>query len=135
MPNISLGKMLLMVILGNDFIDLSNIVGAGGNMTVMQIGDISTLKGDPLFMQNMNTAWHKAAQRTRDSLKSCVHLNAHGDVERIDAIKDNAGLEALVRTFANGKTYIGVGAWGGSVGNSADNAQSSAAHGMSIFPW
>lgn len=36
---------------GNDFIDLSNIVGAGGNMTVGQVGDPSTLKGDPTFMQ------------------------------------------------------------------------------------
>lgn len=80
-------------------------------------------------MQNMNTAWHKASQATRDSLKSCVHLNAQGNVERIDAIKDYPGLETLVRTFANGKTYIGVGAWGGSVGNASDNAQSSAAHG------
>ena len=114
---------------GNDFIDISNIVGAGGNMTIMQVGNIHTLKGDPTFMQDMNTAWHKASQQTRNNLKSCVHLNAQGNVARIDAIKDHPELETLVRTFANGKTYIGVGAWGGSPGNAADNEQSSAATG------
>ncbi|KAF4632194.1 hypothetical protein G7Y89_g5933 [Cudoniella acicularis] len=114
---------------GNDFIDLSNIVGAGGNLTIMQVGNISTLKGDPEFMQHMNTAWHKASQDLRNRLSGCVHLNAAGNVIRIDAIKDHPELETLVRTFADGKTYIGVGAWGGSIGNANDNAQSSAAQG------
>ncbi len=114
---------------GNDFIDISNIVGAGGNLTICQVGDVSTLKGDPLFMQDMNTAWHKASQATRNKLKDCVHLNAQGNVVRIDSIKDHPDLETLVRTFADGKTYVGVGAWGGSVGHPGDNAQSSAAHG------
>lgn len=117
------------VSIGNDFIDISNIVGSGGNMTVMQVGDISTLKGDSLFMQDMNKAWHKASQQTRDKLKDLVHLNGQGHVVRIDAIKGHPDLEALVRTFADGKTYVGVGAWGGSLGHPGDNAQSSAAHG------
>ena len=98
-------------------------------MTVMQVGDISTLKGDSLFMQDMNTAWHKASQQTRDKLKDCVHLDKEGNVVRIDAIKDHPDLEVLVRSFADGKTYVGVGAWGGSLGHPGDNAQSSAAHG------
>lgn len=39
---------------GNDFVDLSNIVGAGGNMTVAQADDLATAKGDPNFMQDLN---------------------------------------------------------------------------------
>ncbi|KAJ6477198.1 hypothetical protein C8R47DRAFT_1198902, partial [Mycena vitilis] len=31
---------------GNDTIDISVIVGAGGNMTIQQVGDPSTRKGD-----------------------------------------------------------------------------------------
>ena len=108
---------------GNDFIDLSNIVGAGGNMTVQQVGDPSTRKGDPLFMQQLNEAWHKASAEKKDSLKSCVHTNAKGDVVRIDPIKDHPELEKFVRSFADGKTYIGVGAWGGSPGVGSDNHQ------------
>ena len=80
-------------------------------------------------MQDMNTAWHKASQSTKDKLQSCVHLDKSGKVIRIDAIKDHPDLETLVRTFADGKTYVGVGAWGGSLGHPGDNAQSSAAHG------
>lgn len=45
---------------GNDFFDLSNIVGAGGNMTVQQVDKPATRKGDPRFMQNLNDAWHRA---------------------------------------------------------------------------
>ncbi|MCJ1397815.1 hypothetical protein MMC11_001011 [Xylographa trunciseda] len=115
--------------MGNDFIDLSNIVGAGGNMTVQQVGEPSTRKGDPLFMQHLNETWHKADVKEKEGLKSCVHLDKHGDVARIDAIKGNPELEKFVRKFADGKTYIGVGAWGGSPGNKSDNNQSSAAHG------
>ena len=48
---------------------------------------------------------------------------------RIGPIKDFPNLETFVRSFADGMTYIGVGAWGGSPGNGSDNAQSSAAHG------
>ncbi|OCL06265.1 hypothetical protein AOQ84DRAFT_223998 [Glonium stellatum] len=114
---------------GNDFIDLSNIVGAGGNMTVQQVGEPSTRKGDPEFMQHLNVAWKKASAQTKTSLKNCVHINGTGTVVRIDAIKDHPELEKFVRTFADGKTYIGVGAWGGSPGTGSDNAQSSAAHG------
>ena len=114
---------ILRYALGNDFFDLSNIVGAGGNMTVQQVGDNSTRKGDPLFMQHLNEAWHKADAGLKNSLKSCVHLDNAGNVHRIDAIKDHPELEKLVRTFADGKTYIGIGAWGGSPGNANDNAQ------------
>ena len=115
--------LILTYFLGNDFFDLSNIVGAGGNMTVQQVGDNSTRKGDPLFMQHLNEAWHKADAKTKDSLKSCVHLDNAGNVHRIDAIKSYPELEKFVRSFADGKTYIGVGAWGGSPGNASDNAQ------------
>ncbi|KAL9134828.1 MAG: hypothetical protein Q9175_003992 [Cornicularia normoerica] len=115
--------------MGNDFIDVSNIVGAGGNITVQQVGEPATRKGDPLFMQQFNTSWHRASASTKASLKDCVHLNGKGDVARIGAIKDYPQLETFVRSFADGKTYIGVGAWGGSPGVGSDNAQSSAAQG------
>jgi hypothetical protein len=114
---------------GNDFFDVSNIVGAGGNITAMQVGDQSTLKGDPHFMQDMNAAWHKASQDTRNKLKGFVFTNGQGKVTRIGPIKDSPELEKLVRTFANGKAYVGVGAWNGNPGNPDDNAQSSAGHG------
>ena len=52
---------------GNDFIDLSNIVGAGGNLTIQQEGDPSTRKGDPLFMQHLRAAWSKAPQHEKPS--------------------------------------------------------------------
>lgn len=74
---------------GNDFIDLSNIVGAGGNLTVQQVGKPATRKGDPLFMQHLNNAWHKADNNTKKSLNQCAHLNGSGNVARIDAIKDH----------------------------------------------
>ena len=109
--------------MGNDFIDVSNIVGAGGNITVQQVGDDSTRKGDPLFMQDLNTAWHRASAATKASLKNSVHLNEKGDVKRISAIKDNPELEKLVRTFADGKTYVGIGAWNGSPGHGKDDEQ------------
>lgn len=107
---------------GNDFFDVSVIVGAGGNMTVQQVNDPSTRKGDPHFMQNLNTAWAKLDGNRRNALKNCVH-ERNGKVVRIDAPKNFPELEKFVRTFANGKLYIGVGAWGGSKGNAADNAQ------------
>ena len=114
---------------GNDFIDISNIIGAGGNLTIQQQGDPSTRKGDPLFMQHLRTAWHKASPQTKDELKGSVFTDEKGDVERIGPIKDHPKLEHFIRSFADGKTYIGIGSWGGSPGNANDNAQSSAAHG------
>ncbi|KAL8936674.1 MAG: hypothetical protein Q9216_004812 [Gyalolechia sp. 2 TL-2023] len=114
---------------GNDFFDLSNIMGAGGNMTVQQVNKPATRKGDPLFMQHLNKAWHRADDGTKRSLRDCIHLDRKGNVIRIDAIKDFPQLEKFVRTFADGKTYIGVGAWGGSPGNTNDNNQSSAGQG------
>lgn len=113
----------MLISSGNDFIDLSNIVGAGGNMTVGQVGDNSTLKGDPNFMQDLNNAWHRASDDTRNSLSDCVHLDGNGNVARIDAIKDHQPLEDFVRSFANGMTYIGNGAWAGNPGNPNDNNQ------------
>lgn len=80
-------------------------------------------------MQHLNSAWHNADQGTRDRLQNCVHCNGNGDVTRIDAIKDYPDLETFVRSFADGMTYIGVGAWGGSPGNANDNAQSSGGQG------
>lgn len=109
--------------LGNDFIDLSNAVGAGGNMTVQQIGEPTTRKGDPTLMQDMNAAWHKADQKTKDGLKNCIHLDKNGKVTRMDAPKNFPALEKFVRTFADGRTYIGVGAYGGFAGNPNDNKQ------------
>ena len=118
--------------MGNDFIDVSNIIGAGGNITVQQVGEPSTRKGDPIFMQQLNTAWHRASAVTKASLKDCVHLNEKGDVKRISAIKDFPQLEKFVRSFADGKTYIGVGAWGGSPGVGSDNAQVKNASAISV---
>lgn len=91
-------------------------------MTVQQVGDASTRKGDPHFMQNLNAAWKKLDGNRKNALKHCVHEHA-GKVVRIDAPKNFPELEKFVRTFANGKLYIGVGAWGNSKGNAADNAQ------------
>lgn len=107
---------------GNDYIDLSNICGAGGNLIVMQVGDPSTAKGDPRFMQGLQDAWSKASQQTKNELANCVTLK-NGRPIRIAAPKDFPKLEAFVRRFANGKTYIGVGAWGGHAGNPRDNEQ------------
>jgi hypothetical protein len=107
---------------GNDFFDVSVIVGAGGNMVVQQVGDPKTRKGDAHFMQNLNNAWSKASQQTKNALSNCVHVS-NGKVVRIDAPKNFPELEKFVRTFADGKLYIGVGAWGGNNGNANDNAQ------------
>ncbi|KAJ6518244.1 hypothetical protein C8R47DRAFT_1062776 [Mycena vitilis] len=114
---------------GNDTFDISVIVGAGGNMTIQQVGDPSTRKGDPTFMQGLRAAWAKADAGLKNKLKGVVHLDAHGVPQRIDAPKSNQDLEKWVRTFAEGQVYIGVGAWGNSAGDAGDNKQSSAAHG------
>lgn len=74
-------------------------------------------------MQNLNKAWDKADAKMKQSIKSSVHLDKAGNVARIGPIKDNPALERFVRTFADGKTYIGVGAWNGSPGNANDNNQ------------
>ncbi|KAI4251747.1 MAG: hypothetical protein L6R42_008253, partial [Xanthoria sp. 1 TBL-2021] len=65
---------------GNDFIDLSNIVGAGGNMTVQQVNNPATRKGDPLFMQHLNDAWHRADAGWRQALELCVHRDNNDNV-------------------------------------------------------
>ena len=83
--------------LGNDTFDISVIVGAGGNMTIQQIGDPSTRKGNPHFMQELRDAWHKADAKTKADLAHVVHLDKAGDPIRIDAPKSNPKLEAFVR--------------------------------------
>ncbi|KAI0386656.1 hypothetical protein F5Y04DRAFT_288550 [Hypomontagnella monticulosa] len=116
--------------MGNDTIDISNICGAGGNMTCQQVGDpAGKFKGHETFMQACNTAYHKLSQDKKNQLKGHVFLDGKGNVKRIGAPKDFQPLEQFVRTFANGRTYIGVGAWGPSQGNPADNAQSKAGKG------
>jgi hypothetical protein len=107
---------------GNDFIDVSNICGAGGNLIVMQVGDPSTAKGNRRFMQGLQEAWSKASQQTKNELSNCVTVRDSRSI-RIAAPEDFPKLEAFVRTFADGKTYIGVGAWGGHAGNPNDNKQ------------
>lgn len=92
-------------------------------MTIQQVGEPTTRKGDPTFMQDLNRAWHKADQRTKDGLKNCIHLDNSGNVVRMDSPKTFANLEKFVRTFADGRTYIGIGAWGGYAGNPNDNKQ------------
>ncbi|KAJ2992537.1 hypothetical protein NUW58_g2131 [Xylaria curta] len=115
---------------GNDTIDISNICGAGGNMTCQQVGDpAGKFKGHETFMQACNNAWHKLPQAKKDQLKGRVFLDGKGNVKRIGAPKEFQPLEQFVRTFANGRTYIGVGAWGGNKGNPEDNKQSSAGKG------
>ncbi|KAI2634497.1 hypothetical protein GGS21DRAFT_543582 [Xylaria nigripes] len=115
---------------GNDVIDISNICGAGGNMTCQQAGDPPTkYKGHETFMQACNAAWKSLPQPQKDELKNFVFLDGSGNVKRIGAPKDSQPLEQFVRTFANGRTYIGVGAWGGSQGNPEDNKQSAAGQG------
>ena len=109
--------------IGNDVFDISVIVGAGGNMTIQQVGDPSTRKGDPVFMQGLRREWKKADAKTKQELAGVVHLDKAGVPVRIDAPKSNQHLEAFVRRFAENKVYIGVGAWAGSKGDPGDNAQ------------
>ncbi|TGJ83595.1 hypothetical protein E0Z10_g5162 [Xylaria hypoxylon] len=115
---------------GNDTIDISNICGAGGNLTCQQVGDApGKFKGHETFMQACNQAWHKLSQDKKNQLNGHVFLDGSGNVKRIGAPKEFRPLEQFVRTFANGRTYIGVGAWGPSQGNPEDNKQSSAGKG------
>ncbi|EMC94286.1 hypothetical protein BAUCODRAFT_228063 [Baudoinia panamericana UAMH 10762] len=81
-------------------------------------------------MQDANKAWHSAPQGVQDSIRNMVTLDKAGNVTFIGATKNSQALENWVRTFANGKTYIGTGSWNGNKGNPADNAQSSAANGI-----
>ncbi|KAL8752179.1 MAG: hypothetical protein Q9184_005818 [Pyrenodesmia sp. 2 TL-2023] len=80
-------------------------------------------------MQNLRKAWGKASPATRNELKGSIFTDKAGKVVRMGPIKGNPKLEAFVRTFADGKTYIGVGAWNGSPGVASDNNQSSAGQG------
>jgi len=102
---------------------------AGGNITVQQVNDPSTRKGDAHFMQEANAEWAKTSQQDKDKIKRFIAADGSGHITRIGPPKENQDLEKWVRRFAEGKTYIGVGAWAGSKGDPGDNAQSSAAHG------
>lgn len=81
----------------NDFIDVSNIVGAAGNITVQQVGEPQIRKGAFIFMQQLNTSWPRASASTKASLKGCVQKNEKDDIMRISAIKDYSQLERFVR--------------------------------------
>jgi hypothetical protein len=109
--------------------DISVIVGAGGNLTIEQSGAPNTRKGDPTFMQDLRSHYAKADAKTKESLKNCLHLDSHGQVIRMDAPKNFPLLESFVRTFAERKVYIGIGAWQGNKGDAGDNAQSSGTKG------
>lgn len=109
--------------------DVSVIVGAGGNMTVEQVGAPWTRKGDPAFMQDLRSHYARADANTKAALRNCLHFDQHGQVSRIEAPKFFPALESFVRTFAEGKVYIGVGAWQGNLGDAGDNAQSSGTRG------
>ncbi|PNS14935.1 hypothetical protein CAC42_2164 [Sphaceloma murrayae] len=114
---------------GNDFFDMSYIVGLGGSLTIMQAGDRSTLKGHPTLMQACNATWQKTDQGTRNAIKQWVHLDGSGKVIRVDKPAANPKLEDWVRTFAGGYGYVGVGAWKDDAGHPQDNEQSSAVKG------
>ncbi|KAI3399109.1 hypothetical protein diail_7688 [Diaporthe ilicicola] len=114
---------------GNDVFDTSVLVGSGGNITVQHWGNDSTRKGAPTYMQDAQVAWDNASQETRDAIKNAVTISDEGKVVFIGPPKENQALESWVRTFADGKTYIGIGAWGDNKGNDKDNEQSSAAPG------
>ncbi|KAI4120576.1 MAG: hypothetical protein LQ338_006912 [Usnochroma carphineum] len=86
---------------GNDVIDISYDVGAGGNMTVQQVDNPATLKGDPSFMQHLDDAYQSADEDTKQSLEPCVHLDDNGTVVRIDSINAFPQLKALVSSFAD----------------------------------
>lgn len=92
-------------------------------MTVQQVGDPRTLKGDPLFMQHLNHAFKNASKERKDKSRKALHFDQKGNIVRLEPIKFHPEVEPLIRTFADGKTYIGVGAWNGSPGNKSDNDQ------------
>lgn len=74
-------------------------------------------------MQDAQVAWDNASQETRNAIQSAVILNGEGKVVYIGPTKENPPLENWVRSFANGKTYIGIGAWGDFKGDVNDNNQ------------
>jgi hypothetical protein len=107
---------------GNDFFDISNITGAGGNITIMQVGNPKTLKGHPTFMQALNKAWHSADQKTKNKIKQSLHMDGAENIVRMDAVKSNPHLEAFVHKFDD-LSYVGPGATKGNAGDPRDNAQ------------
>ena len=72
-------------------------------------------------MQDAQIAWDRADQGTKNAIKHGVTLDGNGKVVYIGPTKEDAALRKFVRSFANGKTYIGIGAWGDDPGEPADN--------------
>ena len=85
-----------------DFIRMANIMRAAGNMTVQQVNDPSTRKGDPIFMHNFNTAWEAALGPTNQSLYPSVQLGGNGNIIRIAAKKEGPQLETYIESFVEG---------------------------------
>lgn len=74
-------------------------------------------------MQDAQVAWDNASEDTKNAIRSAVIINGEGKVVYIGPTKENPPLENWVRSFANGKTYIGIGAWGDFKGDVNDNNQ------------
>lgn len=74
-------------------------------------------------MQDAQAAWENASEETKNAIRSAVIINGEGKVVYIGPTKENPPLENWVRSFANGKTYIGIGAWGDFKGDVNDNNQ------------
>lgn len=74
-------------------------------------------------MQHLNHAFKNASKETKDKSRKALHFDQNGNIVRLEPIKFHPEVEPLIRTFADGKTYIGVGAWNGSPGNKNDNDQ------------
>ncbi|KAF4553569.1 LysM domain-containing protein 3 [Elsinoe fawcettii] len=113
---------------GNDFFDISYIVGVGGNMTIKQTTN-DDVKGHPTFMRACNDKWNQLDQGAKDRIGQWVHRDGSGSVVRLDRPLSSPELELFVRSFANGFGYIGVGAWKDNQGNPSDNYQSRAGQG------
>lgn len=90
---------MLTSLVGAISIDINYIMGAGGNLTIQQVNNPASSKGDPLFMQHLNTAWEASDFITKMSLQPCVYLNSYGNIRRIEAISD------YHRSCADGLTY------------------------------
>lgn len=83
-------------------------------------------------MQHLNAAFRKASKETKDRCRKALHFDQKGNIIRLEPIKFHPEIEPLIRTFADGKTYIGVGAWNGSPGNKSDNEQVSSRHSVQV---
>ena len=63
-------------------------MGAGGNMTVQEINNPSTRKGDPFLMEHHNAAWRAANTPTKKYLRPRVQPDGNGNIVRMDAIEN-----------------------------------------------